>query len=80
MDRISALRRVLADNVQREMKRLGYTQPALAKKAGMAQSHVSRIINCHSGATIDRLVQLGQTLGVEPWKLLIKGGGEASRE
>lgn len=76
MDRITALRRVLADNVDRERKKRGLTQPQLAKKAGMAQSHISRIINARSGATIDRLAQLAHTFGMEPAQLLVKGAVE----
>lgn len=85
MDRITALRQILADNVQAELKRRGYTQPQLAKKAGMAQSHVSRIVNGRAGATIDRVALLAHAFGVDPHELLIKGfsakrGGGASKE
>jgi transcriptional regulator with XRE-family HTH domain len=68
------LREIVARNVQERMKAspLVRTQPLLAKKAGIGQSHVSRIVNAAAGVTIDRLEMVARALGCEPYELLIE--------
>jgi len=74
------LRQILARNITQAMERKPdvSTQPALAEKAGIAQSHVSRILNCQLGAGLDKLAELSEALDCEPWELLVDE--EATRE
>lgn len=66
------LREIVAKNVRTRMKAGALrTQPRLAEKAGIAQSHVSRIVNGASGITIDRLELVARALNCEPYEFLI---------
>lgn len=47
------------------------TQPALARRAGMAHSQISRILRCEIGTGIDVLEAIAEALGREPWELLM---------
>src|SRR5688572_1278536 len=47
------------------------TQAKLSKKSKVAQPHISRILRCTSGATIDALANLARALGMQPWELLV---------
>jgi transcriptional regulator with XRE-family HTH domain len=66
------LRQVLARNIVAAMERVPGldTQPALAAKAGIAQSQVSRILRAEIGCGLDILNALSTALQVEPWELL----------
>lgn len=66
------LRQILARNLQAAMdKSLGLdTQKALAKKAKMGQSHISRIINGATSPSLDTLANLSEQLGIQPWELI----------
>lgn len=70
---MATLRNILARNVLDRMRTGPYkTQKQLAKKAAISQSHVSRIVNAESGATIDRLESVADALGCEPYELLLE--------
>jgi transcriptional regulator with XRE-family HTH domain len=73
------LRQVLAANLRRAMERPGMdTQMAVAKKAGIGQSHLSRLLRCEASATTDLIAALARALGIQPWELL--ADTEATRE
>lgn len=67
------LRQILARNLLRAMERQPGvdTQPGLAKRAGIAQSQVSRIIRGEIGVGLDILGALADALGMDPWELLL---------
>lgn len=66
------LREIVAKNVSDRMRSGPYdTQTKLSHRAGIAQSHVSRIVNAESGVTIDRLEKVASALGCEPYELLL---------
>lgn len=46
------------------------TQLTLAKRAGVGQSHISRILRQESAATIDVIASLAEALNIQPWELL----------
>jgi DNA-binding Xre family transcriptional regulator len=75
------LRSVLAANLARRMEAVPAcdTQSKLAERAGMAQSHVSRILRRESAATVDMLESISKALGCMPWELLADNE-EARRE
>lgn len=66
------LRQILARNIERAMQVTPGvdTQMALAKRAGLGQSHISRILRGESAATIDVLTALAEALNIQPWELL----------
>lgn len=68
----SELRKVVAHNLRRLMDQTPGldTQEAVAKKAVIAQSHVSKILRCQANATLDLIAALGRAFNVLPWELL----------
>jgi DNA-binding phage protein len=66
------LREALARNLLEIMSRTPglETQQALAKKAKMGQSHISRILNKSTAPTTDTIAALATALRVQPWELL----------
>jgi transcriptional regulator with XRE-family HTH domain len=46
------------------------TFQAVAKRAGVAHSHIGRILHQQSSATVDMLDALAGAFGLEPWELL----------
>lgn len=66
------LRQILASNVSRRMETSPGldTQPALAKKAGIGQSHVSRLLNAKQSVGLDVVAAVSGALGCQPWELL----------
>lgn len=47
------------------------TQPVLAKKAGVGQSHVSRILNMRQSVGLDVVAAVAGAFGCQPWELLV---------
>lgn len=74
------LRQIVARNLRRAMERNPScdTQTALAKRAGIGQSHVSRILRGESAATLDLLAAMAEALNIQPWELL--ADEEATRQ
>lgn len=66
-----ALRQILADNVDRRMEELRLTQPELAKKADIGQSHVSRILSGNQSIGLDVIAAVADALGCWAWELLV---------
>ena len=66
------LRAALAKNLTDRMGASAglQTQAALSERAGIAQSHISRIVRKESAATLDMLEALAHALGCEAWELL----------
>lgn len=66
------LRQILAANVSRRMEETpgADTQKALAKRAGIGQSHVSRVLNGRQSVGIDIVAAVSGALGCQPWELL----------
>lgn len=66
------LRQILADNVARRMQEIPGvdTQITLAKRAGIAQSHVGRILKGAQSIGLDTIAAVSGALGCQPWELL----------
>lgn len=69
------LRQTLAANLRKAME--DDTQAEVAKRAGVAQSHISRILRCEASATTDLIAALARALKLQPWELL--ADNEATR-
>src|SRR5688572_19364903 len=67
------LRQILARNVADRMHRDHNldTQAKLSAKSRVAQPHISRLLRCTTGITIDALAQLARAFGCQPWELLV---------
>lgn len=65
------LLQTFATNLARGMERAGLNQTALAKRSGIAQTHISRLLRCTSGATLDTIATLAEALRMQPWELLV---------
>ena len=76
----SELRKVVAHNLRRLMEATPGldTQEAVARKAVIAQSHVSKILRCQANATLDLVAALARAFNVLPWELL--ANTEATRK
>lgn len=74
------LRQILARNLRQAMEdSIGLdTQLALARRAGIAQSHLSEVLRAEASPTTDMLNVLARALGLEPWELL--ANDEATRQ
>lgn len=59
------------------MERSQVNQTALAKRSGIAQTHISRLLRCSSAATLETVATLADALGIQPWELLVND--EATR-
>ena len=65
------LREILARNVRKRRRAMGFNQEELAHRAGIDRTHVSNIERCKHAVTIDLLGQLAVALDVEPTDLLM---------
>lgn len=59
------------------MERSDLTQTELAKRSGIAQTHISRLLRCTSAATLETVATLATALGMQPWELIVND--EATR-
>lgn len=67
------LLQVFAKNLERAMRVSDGldNQTALAKRSGIAQTHISRLLRARSAATLDTIAALSEALGMQPWELLV---------
>lgn len=49
------------------------SQMALAKRSGVAQATIGRILREETGVTIDTLDELAKAYGLEGWQLMVAG-------
>jgi plasmid maintenance system antidote protein VapI len=47
------------------------TQPKLAAKSHVSQSHISRLLDQESGVSIDVVERLAAAFDCQPWELLV---------
>jgi DNA-binding Xre family transcriptional regulator len=64
------LRQTLATNLRVRMARLDVNQRQLSDLAGISQRHISQIMNCATGVTIDVLEDLARALTTSASELL----------
>lgn len=55
---------ILAANVSHLMAGRGWSQSALAERAGISQKAVSNIVNAHQSVTLDTLDRIAAVFGV----------------
>lgn len=66
-------RKTLARNLKRRMEESTdlKSQPAVAARSGVSQTHISRMLRGTSAATVDMLDALGRAFRCQPWELLV---------
>ncbi|APR61457.1 transcriptional regulator [Staphylococcus condimenti] len=65
MDRNHELKVQIANNIKREMKRLGYTQLALSEKSGISKSTISDYLNSKTLANPANIQKIADALNVK---------------
>ena len=68
---------VVGVNIKAEREKQGYSQNALAKKAGIAQATLNAIERQTKNPTVDTVNLIAEALGVTTAKLLGEGADEA---
>ena len=78
MNAATQLRQVIADRLRALMAACPDldTQVKLARKAGLSQSTVARILSADSAATADSIADLAHAFGVAPASLLMRDPAE----
>jgi transcriptional regulator with XRE-family HTH domain len=69
---------VLAHNLAAAMERQGLSANALAKRSGVAQTHLSKVLRGEAELSTGKLAEVAGGLGLHPWELLVDS--EAVRE
>ncbi|MBY0360719.1 helix-turn-helix domain-containing protein [Phreatobacter oligotrophus] len=64
------IRKVVARNLRRARRSVGFSQEVLAERAKVDRSYVSRIETAKVSVGIDTLANLARALGVRPIDLL----------
>jgi len=72
------IRDVLAHNLAAAMDRQGLSGNALAKRSGVAQTHLAKVLRGEASLSTDKLAEVADGLGLHPWELLVDS--EAVRE
>lgn len=65
-----AYRKIVAKNVRRFRKTLGFSQEALAEKADMHWTFISGVERCKYNISLNSMVRLAKALGRAPHELL----------
>ena len=63
------IKEILAQNLKENRRRLGITQPELAKRAGMSTQYLAMIETARKFPTADILERLAAALGINPNEL-----------
>lgn len=74
----NTIRDVLAHNMSTAMDRQGLSGNALAKRAGVAQTHLAKVLRGEADVSTGKLAEIAAGLGMHPWELLVDS--EAVRE
>jgi transcriptional regulator with XRE-family HTH domain len=67
---MNGARKIVANNLKALRDVKGVAQEELAVRAGIDRSYISDLENGKYGLSIDKLENLAEALGVEPWEML----------
>jgi transcriptional regulator with XRE-family HTH domain len=73
---LAPIRRVLAENIKKYRKNLGYTQEKLAEKADLSAQTLNDIEGCRKWASALTMTKLAKALHIAEYQLLAPEGGE----
>jgi transcriptional regulator with XRE-family HTH domain len=73
---LAPIRRVLAGNIKKYRKKLGYTQEKLAEKADLSAQTLNDIEGCRRWVSAVTMTKLAKALHIAEYQLLVPEGGE----
>jgi transcriptional regulator with XRE-family HTH domain len=73
---LAPIRRVLAENIKKYRKNLGYTQEKLAEKANLSAQTLNDIEGCRRWVSAVTMTKLARALHIAEYQLLVPEGGE----
>jgi transcriptional regulator with XRE-family HTH domain len=73
---LAPIRRVLAGNIKKYRKNLGYTQEKLAEKADLSAQTLNDIEGCRRWVSAVTMTKLARALHIAEYQLLVPEGGE----
>jgi transcriptional regulator with XRE-family HTH domain len=77
---VEPIRKVLAENIRRYRKNLGYSQEKLAEKAGLSAQTLNDIEGCRRWVSAATMSKLAKALHVAEFQLLVPEGSETVEE
>lgn len=74
------MRQVIAANIRAQLEKSSTINSAntLARKTGLSQSHISKVLRCEAAFSTDIIGVISSAFGIQPWELLVDT--EATRE
>jgi transcriptional regulator with XRE-family HTH domain len=75
---LEPIRKVLAGNIKKYRKNLGYSQEKLAEKAGLSAQTLNDIEGCRRWVSATTMTKLAKALHVAEYQLLVPEGGETA--
>jgi transcriptional regulator with XRE-family HTH domain len=73
---LEAIRKVLAGNIRKHRKSLGYSQEKLAEKAGLSAQTLNDIEGCRRWVSAATMTKLAKALHIDEYQLLLPENGE----
>ena len=77
---IEIIRKVLAGNIKKYRKNLGYSQEKLAEKADLSAQTINDIEGCRRWVSAATLTKLAETLHIAEYQLLIPENDEIAEK
>jgi transcriptional regulator with XRE-family HTH domain len=77
---LEPIRKVLAGNIKRYRKNLGYSQEKLAEKAGLSAQTLNDIEGCRRWVSAVTMTKLAQALHVAEYQLLVPEHGQTTEK
>jgi transcriptional regulator with XRE-family HTH domain len=74
------IRKVLAGNIKKYRKHLGYSQEKLAEKAGLSAQTLNDIEGCRRWVSAMTITKLAKALHVAEYRLFVPEEGEAAEK
>jgi transcriptional regulator with XRE-family HTH domain len=77
---LEPIRKVLAGNIKKYRKNLGYSQEKLAEKAGLSTQTLNDIEGCRRWVSAATITKLAKALHIDEYQLLVpEDGGTAEK-
>jgi transcriptional regulator with XRE-family HTH domain len=73
---LEPIRKILAGNIKRYRKNLGYSQEKLAEKAGLSAQTLNDIEGCRRWISPVTITKLAKALHIDEYQLLVPEDGE----
>jgi transcriptional regulator with XRE-family HTH domain len=77
---VEPIRKVLAGNIRKYRKKLGYSQEKLAEKAGLSAQTLNDIEGCRRWVSALTMTKLAKALHIDEYQLLVPETGETPEQ